>query len=152
MEELKQDALVEKLVVDPSKIPDVQVVVGFLGRSSEAGNWRLYFTLQLDSYVEFSEKDVLHTESLAPAQSPIGGTVVWLNENTVLRHTRTGTRQAQAEFVQGDIMSSFMAGPGMQEMTPGRLVGHAPPVQSFLCPTFTCQSLGPWGCRSLILC
>lgn len=151
MEELKQDALVEKLVVDPSKIPDVQVVVGFLGRSSEAGNWRLYFTLQLDSYVEFSAKDVVHAQSFA-AQSPLGGTMVWLRRNAALKHTRTGAFQAQAEFVQGDIMSSFMAGPGMQEMIPGRLVGHAPPVQSFLCPTFTCQSLGPWGCRSVIIC
>jgi hypothetical protein len=115
--ELQQDALIEKLVVDPSKVPDVQVLVGFLGRSSEAGTWRLYLTLQLNSYVEFSAENVLHTQPLAAAQSPLGVTAVWLKQDATVKHTRTGTRQTQAEFVQGDIMSSFIAGPGTQEMT-----------------------------------
>lgn len=117
--ELKQDALVEKLVGDPTKPPDVQILVGFLGRSSEAGNWRLYLTPQLDSYVEFSAEDVVHTQPLASAQSAIGGTMVWLRQDATLKHTRTGTRQMQTNFVQGDIMSSFMAGPGVQEMALG---------------------------------
>src|SRR5207248_7529910 len=97
--ELKPDALVEKLVVDPTKTPDVHVLVGFLGRSSEAGNWRLYLTPQLDSYAEFSAEDVVHTQPLDTAQSSLGGTIVWLKRNATLQHTRTETRQVQAEFV-----------------------------------------------------
>jgi hypothetical protein len=112
--ELKQDPLVEKLVVDPTRPPDVQILAGFLGRSSEAGNWRLY-TPQLDSYVEFSAGDVLHTQPLAAAHSPMGGTIVWLRRDATLKHARIRTRQAQAEFVQGDITSRFMAGTGTQE-------------------------------------
>src|SRR5207237_6594412 len=96
--ELKQDALVEKLVADPSKTTDVQVLVGFLGRSSEAGNWRLYLTPQLDSYVEFSAEDVIHTQSLATEQSPLGGTMVWLRRDATLQYTLIGTLQAQVAF------------------------------------------------------
>ena len=143
--ELKQDALVEKLVVDPSKTPEVKVLFGFLGRSPEAGTWRLYLTPQLDSYVEFSAEDMVHTQQLAAAQSPLGGTAVWLKRGATLKHTRTGTRQAQAEFVRGDIMSGFTAGPGTQEMTLGRSV----PAVGFLtigCSFLVClpQTLVCW--------
>lgn len=146
--ELQQDALIEKLVVDPSKIPDVRVLVGFLGRSSEAGTWRLYLTPQLNSYVEFSAEDMLHTQPLAAAQSPLGVTAVWLRQDATVKHTRSGARQAQAEFVQGDITSGFMTGPGVQEMTLGRLAGQRWPL-THDCPFDT---LGWWNCRSWIFC
>jgi hypothetical protein len=120
--ELQQDALVEKLIVDPSQIPDVQVLIGLLGRSSEPGKQRLYLNPQLNSFLEFSAEDVVHTASLSTAQSPLGGTMVWLRRDATVKYTRTGTLQAQAEFVQGDIMSSFMTGPGMQNITLGRPV------------------------------
>jgi hypothetical protein len=124
--ELRQDALVEKLVSDPSKIPDIQVLVGLLGRSSQAETWRLYLTPQLNEYVEFNAQDVVLTHPLAAGQSPLGGTMVWLRRDATVKYTRTGTLQAQADFVRGDIMSRFMTRPGMQEMTSGAQGGRGP--------------------------
>ncbi len=141
--ELNPDALVENLIVDPTKPIDVQVLVGFLGRSSEAGNWRLYLTPQLDNYVEFSEEDMLHTQSLTDAQSPLGGTVVWLRRDATLKHTRTGTRQALAEFVRGDIMSNFMPELGMQEMEQWRRPDLGGIISGLWCPTHQCYTF--WG-------
>lgn len=134
-QELKQDALVEKLVVNPSNIPDVKVLVGFVGKGSE-GRWRLYLTPQLNDYLEFNAQDVLHTQPFATAQSPLGGTVVWINRNASLQHTQTAANQAQAGFVQGDIMSRFMTGPGIPENAGGGPAGGRGP--SVPCISLTC--------------
>jgi hypothetical protein len=153
--ELKQDSLVEKLVVDPTKSPDVQVLVGLLGRGSEARNWRLYFTPQLDNYVEFSRGDVLHTQQLDAARFPLGGTMIWLRRDAALKHTQTVTRQAQAEFVQGDIVSRFMTGSGMQEISPwelGQRTVNFP--YTFPCTLFLTFGVGNnfWNCGSIWIC
>jgi len=50
--ELSQDALVEALVPDPDHLPDVIMLQGFLGRGGAEGAWRLYFTQDLDDYVD----------------------------------------------------------------------------------------------------
>ena len=57
--ELKQDSLVEKSVPNPTQVPNVRVLRGFLGQASRPGYWRLYLTPQLNEYVELSENDIV---------------------------------------------------------------------------------------------
>jgi hypothetical protein len=102
-EDLKPDGLVEHLAPDPSALPDVQILVGFLGKSVRAGCWRLYTTAVLNEYVEFTEDDLVHHRSLSPDESQLGGTVVWLKRGTNLQRTRMASREAQADFLQGAI-------------------------------------------------
>jgi hypothetical protein len=60
---LTQDAIIDKLMPDPAQsIPNTTVFEGFLGRSTRQGYWRLYFTSELNDYVEFQEGDVLSSE------------------------------------------------------------------------------------------
>jgi len=106
--ELKQDALVEKLVPDPAAPPDTIRLVGFLGKGTRAGYWRLYLTSQLNEYVECHEDDVVHTQSLATEQNPLAGTMAWIKRGAKLLHSRTTSVQAQAEFFQGNIMDRFL--------------------------------------------
>jgi hypothetical protein len=107
---LKQDSLVEQLNPDLSGPPSVRALRGWLGKGTEEGAWRLYLTPQMDEYVQFSDKDVVHTEAIQQDRSPLGGTIVWLKIGTVLNHTRVVTRQVQADFLFGEITSGFMAG------------------------------------------
>jgi hypothetical protein len=107
---LREDALVEHLVPDPSQHQPAIQLTGFLGRSTEEGAWRLYLTSQLDEYVEFSEQDVLYTQSLSQERSPLGGTMIWFKPQTPLRHTRVLSRQVQADFLSGGITARFMPG------------------------------------------
>jgi hypothetical protein len=108
--QLKQDRLVEQLVPDPGDLQPRIQLTGWLGKGPKEGSWRLYLTPQLDEYVQFSDKDVVHTQSVQPEQSPLGGTTVWLQKGTVLQHTQVVTRQVQADFLSGGITAGFMRG------------------------------------------
>jgi hypothetical protein len=108
--ELKQDALVEQLAPDPADPQATIQLKGWLGKGVKAGSWRLYLTPQLDEYVQFQDKDIVHTQPIAPEQSPLGGTMIWLLAGTSLQHTRVTTRQLQAGFLSGGITANFMAG------------------------------------------
>jgi hypothetical protein len=100
---LKPDAIVERLVPDPSVLPDVRVLTGFLGKSSRGSYWRLYVNPNFDDYVEFSEADVVHTHSIEADGGRLGGSVVWLKREANVQRTRTASREAQADFLQGSI-------------------------------------------------
>ena len=116
--ELKQDGLIEKLVPDPATPPDAMVLSGLVGRSTKAGYWRLYLTPQLNDYVEFSEKDVLHHQQFPPALSPLGGTLIWIKGDAKLQHTQTTIQQAQGQFLQGNIAAKFLSNVGIESHLP----------------------------------
>lgn len=87
------------------------VLTGWLGKSTRDGRWRLYFTPQLDEYVEFKEEDVLRSQSLGSEQTE-GPTTLWVERGASLEHTRTTSRQVQAEFLGGEVAANFLAGAG----------------------------------------
>ena len=51
------DALAEKMVPDPATIPDSVALAGFIGRSAEEGNFRLYVDAGFRNYYEISISD-----------------------------------------------------------------------------------------------
>lgn len=105
---LKEDEIIARLVPDPATSTDVISLAGYLGKSARKGVWRLYLTLELNEYLEIAEDDIVHTQPRA-SDDPSGGTVVWIKRNATLQRTRTESRQAQAEFLQGDISAAFLA-------------------------------------------
>jgi hypothetical protein len=99
--QLKQDEIIERLVPDPTNIPEVKVFVGFLGNGTRAGRWRLYKTALLNDYVEFAEEDLLHHLPVARH-----GTVVWLKRSAHVQQVRTANADVP-DFFKGDIMRAF---------------------------------------------
>jgi len=83
-------------VPDPAVPPDVISLEGFLGRSPRPRFWRLYQTLDLKSYVEIAEDDIVHSESLETKLQPLGGTVIWVKSGARLQHTRSESKLAEA--------------------------------------------------------
>jgi hypothetical protein len=104
----KQHDLVERLVPDPSQPADVTVLVGFLGKSAQAGTWRLYIAPDLSEYLEFPEESVRHTEDVKIAQSALPRTAVWVDRNANIVHNRS-ERQPYSDFLRGEIATTFMA-------------------------------------------
>ncbi|HBY94405.1 MAG TPA: hypothetical protein DEP84_10665 [Chloroflexi bacterium] len=103
---------------DASQVPDVRVMLGFLGKSTRKGHWRLYLTLILNEYVEFAEDDVVRSRSLGREESALGGAVVWVRREANLLHTRSVSREAQADFLRGDIAAGFLRRSAMQRISP----------------------------------
>ena len=118
--ELKQDSLVEKSVPNPTQVPNVRVLRGFLGQASRLGYWRLYLTPQLNEYVELSENDIVNIQPVGGEKSAFGGTVLSVKQDAKLRWTRAESRQSQAEFVRCDIATVFLHQAGTQGPTGGR--------------------------------
>jgi hypothetical protein len=107
---IKQDRLAEQLVPNPSDQQPTILLTGWLGKGAKEGFWRLYLTPAFDEYVQFADKEVVHTQAVQAEQSPLGGTMVWLHAGTILQHTKVINRQVQADFLSGKITSEFMAG------------------------------------------
>ena len=141
--ELKLDALVEKVVPDASQIPDLLVLVGLVGKSSRAGYVRLYVRANLSEYFDISEKDVVHSQSLANEVSPLGGSIVWVRREANLLHSRTQPTQVQAEFIQGDITTAFLPGSSLgvhPEWAPALRAARDPSVVDMSCRLGICES------------
>ena len=61
-------------------------IEGLLGKSTREEYWRLYFSSEVNDYIEFKEGDVLASESIPKEQSRLGleSTKVWLNRNAMV--------------------------------------------------------------------
>lgn len=142
--ELKQDALVERLVPDPSQPSDVVVLQGYLGASDRPGYWRLYLTQDLKQFVELAEDDIVHNEPIPTSISPSGGTTLWVKSSAKIENTSTTARQAQAQFLAGDIASGASAASSYAAVSPRG--GKVKYDSVNLCPT----DIGP--CASIARC
>ena len=140
-DEMNEDEVVQHLVPDPSAVPEVKILSGFLGKSSRDGHWRLYLTPELSEYIEIPEEAVLRSQKLDNEQSPLGGTILWINRNAELVHTRTKSVAAQAEFLQGSITASFLRGLSVGAIFGSGSVGGVGGLKTFsvtecaTCPT-----------------
>jgi hypothetical protein len=146
--DLREDALVEQLIPDPAQEgPGVLVFTGFLGRSTREGYWRLYLSPSLDRYLEVAASDIIHSQSLANEQNPVGGSALWLKSDATLAlQTRTNPQQVQAQFLVGQINKTRPI--GAQDVVAGQTLENVqavvlPQVNSifglFACPTSTCE-------------
>jgi hypothetical protein len=97
-----QDPIVENFRPDPAQVPTAVLrMTGFLGDSDRPGRRRLYFTRELDYYVEFHADDVLDMTTVARQEEPFRGeeaTQVSLRRDAAVDFTRTRTARALDEF------------------------------------------------------
>ena len=77
-------SFVELLVPDPGKLPELQVLFGFPGRSLDDDLLRLYQSLALDSYVEVRRQDIVHSQRLERVRPE--ATVLWLARDAPVVH------------------------------------------------------------------
>lgn len=108
---------------------------GLLGRSSREGYWLLYPTLDMGTSIEIQESDIVHSESLAPEQSPfggLGGTRVYVRKGATVTTTRTVSR-------------AHPAGEGDEFDLDIRVGGREPGPADTVCQTgieYTCGETG----------
>jgi hypothetical protein len=102
-------------IADPA---DVFVYLGFVGRSQRPGYCRLYLNPEWSDFLEFQSGDVLFARTLDPADYPLGGTFVWLRRDASVLRTRTTSREAQADFLTGDLVRGLLARPTHSVLNP----------------------------------
>lgn len=107
---LKPDALVERLLPDPSEPTAATRFVGFLGKSTRPGYWRLYLSPSLNDYLEIADEDILDSHEIEPATSPLGGTVLSVRPTAQVVRKRERVTEARNAFLRGPIATRFLRG------------------------------------------
>lgn len=171
---LRYDDFVGRIVQDPNETPRVTLLSGYLGSSSEEGHVRLYLDEELSRYVEIPEKAILHAQELSPEQSPLGGSLVWIDSGAEVVHGPVGSKRRKANFLEGQIAQDYIGGydregggetttqtrecgggGGLRPTEIGPACGQSqagpciPPTEQVYCHTQTgifCTRFGP-GCR-----
>jgi len=128
-DKIEFDEIAEKLATHFGK-DGIITLAGFLG-SGQEGKVRLY-TTEFDEYVEISISDILHQQKLSPAQSAIGGSIVYVKANAHLQWVQS--KQTEAQFLSGKITSKFAGSITTGNLTVRNLV-HTPinTANKYLC-------------------
>lgn len=81
---VRRDAIVETLRPDP-RSADTRLVVlrGLIGKSNEADHVRVFLDPALNVFIDIRENDILYAAELDKVASPLGGSLIWVNMNTV---------------------------------------------------------------------
>jgi hypothetical protein len=115
------DDFVARLVPDPKDSPDLLLLSGYLGASSEEGHVRLYQDEELSRYIEIPLEAVRHAQALTPEQSSLGGSLVWIERKAEVMHGKAGAEPGAASFLEGwikdeyaEVTAAFGGGAGQQ--------------------------------------
>lgn len=160
---LRLDDFVGRIVQNPKEPPGVTLLSGYLGSSSEEGHVRLYLDEELCRYVEIPEKVIRHTQELPPEQSPLGGSLVWIDREAEVLHGAAGSERRKATFLEGQIAQDYIGsagGIGATDVHPTLSPGCGqsqygpciPPTEFQICRTKTgilCTRFGP-SCRRTV--
>jgi hypothetical protein len=99
---LPQHPLVGQLKPDPAQpAKRVVVLVGLPGNSDRSGFQRLYLSTKLDYFAEFSASDIVSTETVPAAESPLSGyeaTKVSIGRDATIHYVRVRSPQPVDEF------------------------------------------------------
>jgi hypothetical protein len=128
------DDFVQKVVKDPANPPaNVAVLNGFVGASDATDHVRVYSDPSLASFVDVPKDAVLHSEKLPAEQSPLGGSVLWVDGAAPLRSPApTEPVATAADFLRGGIQADL----GATAAAAGGATIH-PTLWTQLCPPQT---------------
>jgi hypothetical protein len=156
---LTPSKFVSEVVKDPKTPVETLLLHGYAGDSSEAGHTRLYFDPQLSSYVEIPDDAILHSQEIPAAQSPLGGTYVWIKRDTQVIHGQPTPARQKGAFLEGPIMGGVNTQNVCNVTTPGPCVTvvctippqchNTIPPQCPLPPTPACPHTPLHGCPPL---
>jgi hypothetical protein len=135
---------VRDIVSDPKNVPDVILLYGYLGTSSEEGHDRLYLSPDLTNYVEVPKDGVLHQMAAPKEQDPHGGVTLWVKKDAKLTYKMSPAAQALAHYFSGAVQA---AGAGTwQAVGPWQAVGAAArPIRPTIVGA-TCYIRCSWLC------
>ena len=128
---------VRNVVPDPKNVPDVMLLTGYAGASSEEGHERLYLSPDLSSYVEIPRTAILHQAALPKEQDAHGGVTVWVKKDAALQYKMAPAAQAMAQYFAGAIQAGAQGAP----VGYGTAGGIQPTPTAI--PTHVCTHLTP---------
>lgn len=141
-------SFVRDIVSDPKSVPDVMLLYGYLGASSEEGHERLYLSPDLTNYVEVPSQAVLHRMVVPNEQDPHGGVTLWVKKDAALIYKMAPAAEALAHYFAGAVQAATGVGAAAQQ--PMLAPTRACPTHVAHCQTHvaTCAACTDVGCRT----
>ncbi len=135
---------VHHIVADPKNVPDVMMLYGYPGASSEEGHERLYLAADLSRYVEVPRTAILHREHASKEQDPHGGVTLWVKKDAALINKMAPAQQAAQQALAHYFAGALQGGAGAAQAMPGGpqtiLPAACPPPRSVeVCTTPQCH-------------
>ncbi len=103
----RKSKFVSEIAKDPKQLPNVLLLSGYLGDSSEEDHARLYLDPEFDNYVEIPNEGILYTQDIPEEELPLGGSYVWIEADADLTHGKVGTERHSGKFLQGQILQAY---------------------------------------------
>ncbi len=145
------DDFVRHIVHDPKNVPDVTLLYGYPGASSEEGHERLYLSPDLSAYVEVPNDSILHRAESPRDQDPHGGFTLWVKKDAALKY-KTSPAQEAAQAAMAWYFAGALQGGGAQAAPQAQAAQPQAPqtlVNAF-CPPITliepCQVTANFRC------
>jgi hypothetical protein len=139
---------VRHIVSDPKNVPDVMLLTGYLGASSEEGHERLYTKRDLSDHIDIPKPAILHHAPLPKEQDAYGGVTLWVKKDAALKYKMAPGAQALANYFAGAIQAAA-AGAAAGAAAPP--FTHAPCGATLVTPCFnthanTCGCITTQNC------
>ena len=113
----------DQIVTDPKNVPDVMLLYGYPGASSEDGHERLYLSPDLANYIEIPASAILHRMAAPKEQDANGGMTLWVRKDAALIYKMAPAAQALAHYFAGAIQA--------QGAAPARLPPRSPSADRY---------------------
>ncbi|BDS09692.1 hypothetical protein [Aureispira anguillae] len=95
------DDLVKNLLTEENKVPtDMILFSGFVGKGPSEDTITVYLDTLLRQTIEIAKEDILHTVKLTKTNSPLGGTLIWLNNATKYIYNNTSISSYEQNLAQ----------------------------------------------------
>src|SRR5208337_2555141 len=134
------DDFVRHIVTDPKNVPDVMLLYGYPGASSEEGHERLYLSPDLSAYVEVPNGSILHRAEASKERDPHGGVTLWVKKDAALKYrmapAQEAAQKAMAWYFAGALQGGAAGQAGPQPLLPQTL-------PNALCPPVTLPDACP---------
>ena len=140
---------IRHIVTDPKNVPDVMLLTGYLGASSEEAHERLYLSPDLTNYVEIPNTAILHQAPLPKEQDAHGGVTLWVRKDAALQYKMAPAAQALANYFAGAIQAGAQGAPGGVGAAVADLGLHRPPAEPQGPRSVAAGALHPFGFKRL---
>jgi hypothetical protein len=102
---VKKDDWVKKIVSNLQEIPAIKIISGFIGDSLKEKHIRVYSDIKLETYIEISIDDVLHSRERTFEENPDGGSILWVNNasNVVVK-----SNSANNNLFEGNLANQYL--------------------------------------------
>jgi hypothetical protein len=130
---------VRRIVTDPKNVPDVMLLYGYLGASSEEGHERLYLNPDLSNFVEVPKTAILHQAQATKEQDPNAGVTLWVKKDAKLIYKMAPAQQAAQQALAYYFAGAIQAGAGaatppIPQQTLPQALCPAPTIIEAACP------------------